>query len=84
MKVLSTVPRVVVLAFLLAAPAAESKDLPKKAPVLASRVEGYRSYHPDFALPTRVSCVLEGEATRRFEPSTVVAWDCGIRVDPRL
>jgi len=34
---------------------------------------GYRSYHPDFALPTRVSCVLEGEATRRFEPSTVVA-----------
>ena len=34
---------------------------------------GYRSDHPDFALPTRVSCVLEGEATRRFEPSNVVA-----------
>jgi len=31
--------------------------------------DGYRSDHPDFALPTRVSSVLEGGSIRQFEPS---------------
>jgi hypothetical protein len=35
--------------------------------------DGYRSDHPEFALPTRVSSVLEGgQQTRQFEPSIVV------------
>jgi hypothetical protein len=37
-----------------------------------AQVIGYPSDPPGFALPTRVSSVLEGGSTCQFEPSNVV------------